>query len=275
MITREEIYQKAAEAKVDPGTIEKDYHLGIVLKAISKNPMSRDWVFRGGTALRKCYFPNYRFSEDLDFSLINRSLGNEDKISDILRGICRKSNEQFGTTLEYFNLTKEREEYGEEAFKGTLHFQGIKGKSKIKVDLSFADKVFVKPVEKTILHGYSDNNVFRKPKIKTARLEEIIADKFMAVSFIRSYPRNRDLFDIWYIADKKKLDSGLIEDVFGRKSDFRKLDEKLVYQINQAHLSQFEKYWKAQLTTLVGDLPRFEEVVERVIDYRNSVFGKK
>ena len=25
-------------------------------------------VFKGGTALKKCYFDNYRFSEDLDFS---------------------------------------------------------------------------------------------------------------------------------------------------------------------------------------------------------------
>jgi hypothetical protein len=25
-------------------------------------------VFKGGTALKKCYFGNYRFSEDLDFS---------------------------------------------------------------------------------------------------------------------------------------------------------------------------------------------------------------
>jgi len=25
--------------------------------------------FKGGTALKKCYFPDYRFSEDLDFTL--------------------------------------------------------------------------------------------------------------------------------------------------------------------------------------------------------------
>ena len=26
-------------------------------------------MFKGGTALKKCYFPEYRFSEDLDFTL--------------------------------------------------------------------------------------------------------------------------------------------------------------------------------------------------------------
>ncbi|CAN5145726.1 hypothetical protein BH20BAC1_BH20BAC1_03460 [soil metagenome] len=31
------------------------------------------FVFKGGTCLRKCYFPDYRFSEDLDFTLIDKS----------------------------------------------------------------------------------------------------------------------------------------------------------------------------------------------------------
>ena len=37
-----------------------------------KNPKTslREYlIFKGGTALKRCYFPDYRFSEDLDFSL--------------------------------------------------------------------------------------------------------------------------------------------------------------------------------------------------------------
>ncbi len=275
MISRDEIYQKAGEDKVDPSIVEKDYHLGVALRAVSKSPITRDWVFRGGTALRKCYFPKYRFSEDLDFTLAERSLIKEEEIRLILQQICDKSNQQFGTTLEFFNVSQEREEYGEEAFKGTLHFQSIKGKSKIKIDLSFVDKVFLKPQSKHIIHPYSDSNVFGKPKIKTAKLEEIMADKFMAVSFIRTYPRNRDLFDIWYISKNRKLDLGLIESTFERKCDYRKLDKSYVYQLDEEHLSQFKKYWKAQLAALVSDLPEFEEVVGGIIGYRDKVFGNK
>nr|WP_276325621.1 nucleotidyl transferase AbiEii/AbiGii toxin family protein [Mesorhizobium ciceri] len=29
------------------------------------------WVFKGGTCLKKCYFETYRFSEDLDFTLLD------------------------------------------------------------------------------------------------------------------------------------------------------------------------------------------------------------
>ena len=273
MITREEIYQKAGETKVDPSVIEKDYHLGIALKVIAENLTANGWIFRGGTALKKCYFPEYRFSEDLDFTLIGRGLRSEGKIQVILEKICFDANQNFGTTLEFFNITKEREEYGEEAFKGTLHFQSIKGKSKIKIDLSFADKIFIEPEKKEILHFYSDNKIFEKSKILTARLEEIIADKFMAISFIRTYPRNRDLFDIWYIANNKKLDLKLIKDTFERKCDFRKLNKNLIYQINKEHFNKFEKYWEAQLAALTENLPEFEEVIIKVIEYRNRIFS--
>jgi len=272
MIAREEIYQKASEGKVDPNIIEKDYHLGIVLKTISENPKTKNWIFRGGTALKKCYFPDYRFSEDLDFTLIDRIFKDEKGFEEIIREICQKANQDFGTSLEFFNITKEREEYGEEAFKGLLHFQSVKGISKIKIDLSFVDKIFITPVKKNIYHQYSDDFIFKKPNIKTVRLEEIIVDKLMAVSFIRTYPRNRDLFDIWYILKNKDLDLKLIRKIFDEKCDYRKIDKELIHQINQKHLNQFKKYWQAQLSALVKDLPDFDEITKTIISDIKNIF---
>ncbi|GAI46757.1 unnamed protein product, partial [marine sediment metagenome] len=49
--------------------IEKDYILSWVLAGIAANKkLQNKLVFKGGTALKKCYFGNYRFSEDLDFT---------------------------------------------------------------------------------------------------------------------------------------------------------------------------------------------------------------
>ena len=49
--------------------IEKDYLLSWILAGISRVPaLSDSLVFKGGTALKKCYFGDYRFSEDLDFT---------------------------------------------------------------------------------------------------------------------------------------------------------------------------------------------------------------
>ena len=51
--------------------IEKDYVIGWVLWGIGSDPsLSTSWVFKGGTCLRKCYVETYRFSEDLDFTVL-------------------------------------------------------------------------------------------------------------------------------------------------------------------------------------------------------------
>lgn len=273
MIARDEIYQKAAQAKVDPSIIEKDYHLGAALKIIAENPATKDWVFRGGTALEKCYFTEYRFSEDLDFTLFNRDLKNEEDVKVVLEQICNVANRHFGTTLEFFSVKQEREEYGEEAFKGTMHFQSIKGKSKIKIDLSFADKLFIIPEKREIIHPYSDIEIFGKPKIMTVKMEEIVIDKLMASASIRTYPRSRDLFDIWYISKNKKLDLKLIKDFYFEKCDHKKISKDLIYRLDKEHLGKFKKYWEVHLATLTGELPKFEEVVDGVLVYRDEIFN--
>lgn len=49
--------------------LERDYVLSWILAGISRHErLCETLVFKGGTALKKCYFGDYRFSEDLDFS---------------------------------------------------------------------------------------------------------------------------------------------------------------------------------------------------------------
>ncbi|MCY4626982.1 MAG: nucleotidyl transferase AbiEii/AbiGii toxin family protein [Acidobacteria bacterium] len=69
MIRDAETRRDARAAGVEPRIIELDYALGWALRGIARHPeLARRLVFKGGTCLRKCYFPNYRFSEDLDFT---------------------------------------------------------------------------------------------------------------------------------------------------------------------------------------------------------------
>jgi Nucleotidyl transferase AbiEii toxin, Type IV TA system len=69
MISRRELEQLRAEWTLDITVIEKDYLLGWLLAGIAAHPaLSRTWVFKGGTCLRKCYYETFRFSEDLDFT---------------------------------------------------------------------------------------------------------------------------------------------------------------------------------------------------------------
>ena len=72
MINKFEIARKAKEFGLQSSTIEKDYVLGWMLIGIQNHPQTKDsWVFKGGTCLKKCFFNQYRFSEDLDFTLMD------------------------------------------------------------------------------------------------------------------------------------------------------------------------------------------------------------
>ncbi len=72
MIDKREILEQASALKLLPHVVEKDYVLGWILGGIYANAALVDsWVFKGGTCLKKCYFETYRFSEDLDFTLLD------------------------------------------------------------------------------------------------------------------------------------------------------------------------------------------------------------
>ena len=71
MIRKQDVLDRAAEWRLRADVVEKDYALGWLLAAIALHPETgRRWIFKGGTSLKKCFIETYRFSEDLDFSLL-------------------------------------------------------------------------------------------------------------------------------------------------------------------------------------------------------------
>src|SRR5271169_75412 len=55
--------------RIPEAVLERDYCLAWFLVALSRAPLRKRLAFKGGTALKRCYFGDYRFSEDLDFTL--------------------------------------------------------------------------------------------------------------------------------------------------------------------------------------------------------------
>ncbi len=73
MIEKNEILTIARNLGLNPDTVQKDYVLGWMLHGIGEHQSTKDWVFKGGTSLKKCFFETFRFSEDLDFTLKDNS----------------------------------------------------------------------------------------------------------------------------------------------------------------------------------------------------------
>src|SRR5436189_5630827 len=59
-----------ADRRIREDVLERDYCLAWFLAALADSDLKTVLAFKGGTALKRCYFGDYRFSEDLDFTLV-------------------------------------------------------------------------------------------------------------------------------------------------------------------------------------------------------------
>ena len=70
MISQREISKIAFRQHKLDKIIEKDYVISWILLGLAGSRLKKSFAFKGGTALKKVYFPDYRYSEDLDFTLL-------------------------------------------------------------------------------------------------------------------------------------------------------------------------------------------------------------
>lgn len=55
--------------RIPEAVLERDYCLAWFLVGLSRSPLRERLAFKGGTAIKRCYFGDYRLSEDLDFTM--------------------------------------------------------------------------------------------------------------------------------------------------------------------------------------------------------------
>ena len=100
MISKEEILERARVLSLAPSVVEKDYVLGWLLDGIGKHAeLGNRWVFKGGTCLKKIHFETYRFSEDLDFTLLDASHVDSSFLDHALRDVAGRIYEEVGLEI--------------------------------------------------------------------------------------------------------------------------------------------------------------------------------
>ena len=127
MIRKQDILDRSAEWGLRPEVVEKDYVLGWVLSGFATHAVtSKSWVFKGGTCLKKCYFETYRFSEDLDFSLLGEATYDAASIEALLREIATDVEQRSGIALPPgdIKVRERRNQQGQPTFEGRLAYQG-------------------------------------------------------------------------------------------------------------------------------------------------------
>jgi len=211
MINKQEILTTARELNLSPYIVEKDYILSWVLAGIAIHASLNDsLIFKGGTCLKKCFFKNYRFSEDLDFSVNKRNIldiGEEFLLKNFVK-ISKWVYDSVGIEIPTENLSFQL--HGNKTtnptITGTLSYRGPLQRQRgnlprIKLDVTLNEKLVLPPEKLPIYHPYSDN-FNKKTLISTYCIEEIFAEKLRALA---DRLRPRDLYDIASLYINKDL----------------------------------------------------------------------
>jgi hypothetical protein len=84
---RDAVRVTAQQMNIPPEFVEKDYWVTYALYTIFNNEIGKDTVFKGGTALSKCYNMIERFSEDIDLVVLRREGETDSKLKAKLKAV--------------------------------------------------------------------------------------------------------------------------------------------------------------------------------------------
>lgn len=87
ILFRQAIQFTADQMKIPAIYVEKDYWVTYALYIIFNNDVGKDTVFKGGTALSKCYNLIERFSEDIDLVVLRRKGETDSKLKSKLKTV--------------------------------------------------------------------------------------------------------------------------------------------------------------------------------------------
>lgn len=266
MIERSEIQRVAASLGVDPQVIDQDYALGCFLNAlVQQSDVQKSWYFKGGTALAKCHFPEYRFSEDLDFTVL-ASIGIE-RFRTILEVATHTMQEQIGIRSDVKEPSVEivEDEYGKETYEGKTYYQGIwmfRGDPRaIRVHITRDEIVVFPPIVSRILHRYSDATELASVMVQSYALEEVFAEKLRAFSGQRRYAVARDLFDLDYLS-RGRVETQASFRAFRKKCAVKGRDpERIEINAIKERKGEYEMNWQSNLEYLLPNALKrpFEE----------------
>ena len=277
MIRKAELLHLQKEIGLPLSTLEKDYALGLLIWAISQHStLKENWIFKGGTCLKKCYFGAYRFSEDLDYTLLPGASLEVETIKAQLTHCFDLIFEQFGVRINGGDLViipfPDKPELFMQIkipYQGPLMPAG--SLPRIKLDLSKEEKLVLDPVALPLLHSYSDQDACMT-EVMCYSLHEIFAEKLRALV---QRTRPRDLYDVIHLLDlfmERQLDKALLQEVLTQKFAHKDLTYPTDLQnISENAFLTAKADWEIMLKHQVRDLAPIEHYTQRFAELLNQV----
>lgn len=272
MPTVEQLLRAAArEQQVAYWVLEKDYALGYLLAGMAQIPeLAEALILKGGTALRKFYFADYRFSEDLDFSAVLRPADIDTAMQAAAAATQTLLFAQgpFAVAVERLWL-RDPHPGGQDSFTVRVRFPTHReALCRLKVEITYDEVLLVPPITRSLLHPHP-------PPLhvdwRCYALEEVVAEKLRALlqSRARLHLRGwgasrvcRDYYDLWYLLAHSSLNLSLLPALLAQKCALRQVtftgaDDFLAPELQAVARAE----WEHQLRPFAPDAPSATQVL--------------
>lgn len=231
----------AQEMKIPDLYIEKDYWVTFALKQIFKEETKEYCIFKGGTALSKCYSIVERFSEDIDLVIMKTGNESANQLKNRLKKVSQIIEKDL-PEVEVSNITQKMGMNRKTAHTYSKEFQGSYGQVRDVIIVEASWLGYYEPFEQkniqTFIAQMMKNNG-QENLIEEYRLEEVsvnvlkpertLCEKIMSLvrfSYSEDYiadlkSKIRHTYDLHQLLQKKEISD------FFDSDDFEKLLNKV------------------------------------------------
>jgi len=121
---RDAVLATAQQLSIPEIYVEKDYWLTVALEVIFRSELAGEAVFKGGTALSKCYRLIERFSEDIDIVVLRHGAETDNQLKNKIKKISQLVGEIIpetdlpGVTNKMGQIRKTVHHYNRQKFNG-------------------------------------------------------------------------------------------------------------------------------------------------------------
>ena len=260
MIKPKELARRANSEGVRQQQIEKDYIISWILWGISNNDLLKEaLIFKGGTCIKKIHIEDYRYSEDMYFTLNpEKEVGIiNDDIYSAFKTVFDEIKEAANIDLSIPEDSKEVHESG--GIKFLIQYVGPLGGrgDHMKTNISIGEKLEFDVERFPMLNQYSDIDEEEEVTVQCYGLEEIVIEK-MAALMGRTIPR--DLYDFEYLTNTKGIE---LQDIFYEyrtKAEHKGHNHDEFEEKVTGKEKILEKAWEDNLSHQNKDLRKFNDV---------------
>ena len=278
MITKSEIEAKSFEFGIHVANVQRDYVFGWFLMAVyTATELKNILILKGGNCFRKAYFPNTRFSADLDFS--TEAAVDDSLVIAEFNKACQFVQDQAGVVfdLSRSNIRVQGQlDAKRRVFDVRLYFSDFYGNAdhiaiRLSIDITEFDRIYLPPQMRRVIHPYSDSDRCAG-EIRCLKLEEMVANKLKCLLQRRHVPDVYDLVYAVFVNRDLEVSRSEVVRVFLQKTIYEQSPGVAKQLLLELPLNSLKDAWAKYIVAPVRGVLDFDDSVARFQAIINEFF---